>query len=169
MTDAAIHGRSRPRLLSPQSRVVPVAVVVGAILVLWYVRLQRRCRTAAHYRLFALPGGPPARPGLVRAENGRAIEVEVWELPVALFGGFVAGVPGPLGIGTLELEDGEEVTWGDGEAAVVSPLRRKCACLDGAPDVDFARSGPFHRFLQAQNCHPDLSHRRSREGFAPHS
>ena len=72
-------------------------------------RLQRRCRTAARYRLYALPGGPPARPGLVRAENGRAIEVEVWELPVALFGGFVAGVPGPLGIGTLELEDGEEV------------------------------------------------------------
>jgi allophanate hydrolase len=72
-------------------------------------RLQRRCRTAARYRLFALPGGPPARPGLVQAENGHAIEVEVWELPTAAFGGFVAGIPGPLGIGTLELEDGEQV------------------------------------------------------------
>jgi allophanate hydrolase len=72
-------------------------------------RLQRRCRTAAAYRLFALPGGPPARPGLLRQENGRAIEVEVWEVPVATFGGFVASIPRPLGIGALELEDGEWV------------------------------------------------------------
>jgi allophanate hydrolase len=72
-------------------------------------RLQRRCRTAASYRLFALPGGPPARPGLLRVENGHAIEVEVWELPVAAFGSFVTGVPAPLGIGTIELEDGEQV------------------------------------------------------------
>ena len=72
-------------------------------------RLYRRCRTAAAYRLFALPGGPPARPGLLRVENGRAIEVEVWEVPVATFGSFVAGIPGPLGIGSLELEDGEYV------------------------------------------------------------
>jgi allophanate hydrolase len=73
-------------------------------------RLYRRCRTAAAYRLFALPGGPPARPGLLRADNGRAIEVEVWEVPLAAFGSFVAGIPGPLGIGSLELEDGEYVS-----------------------------------------------------------
>ena len=66
-------------------------------------------RTAASYRLFALPGGPPARPGLLRVDNGRAIEVEVWDLPIAAFGGFVAGVSAPLGIGTVELEDGEQV------------------------------------------------------------
>jgi len=45
----------------------------------------------------------------------------------------------------------------DCEAAVISPLRRKRACLDGAPDVDSARSGPFHRLHQAQNCHRALS------------
>ena len=72
-------------------------------------RLHRSCRTAASYRLFALPGGPPARPGLLRAAAGRPIEVEVWELPVAAFGSFVAGIPAPLGIGTVELEDGEQV------------------------------------------------------------
>ena len=72
-------------------------------------RLQRRCRTATSYRLFALPGGPPARPGLLRVDNGHAIEVEVWDLPIAAFGGFVAGVSAPLGIGTVELEDGEQV------------------------------------------------------------
>ena len=41
------------------------------------------------------------------AEGGAAIEVEVWELPLAELGGFMAGVPAPLGIGTVELEDGE--------------------------------------------------------------
>ena len=40
---------------------------------------------------------------------GAAIEVEVWELPIAAFGSFVAGIPAPLGIGTVELEDGETV------------------------------------------------------------
>jgi allophanate hydrolase len=72
-------------------------------------RLVRACRTAPRYRLYALPGGPPARPGMLRAEPGRAIEVEVWEVPVAAFGSFVDGIPPPLGIGTVELEDGTEV------------------------------------------------------------
>jgi allophanate hydrolase len=72
-------------------------------------RLVRSCRTVAQYRLFALPGGPPQRPGLLRAETGRSIEVEVWEMPVAAFGSFVAGIPAPLTIGGVELEDGEQV------------------------------------------------------------
>jgi len=72
-------------------------------------RLVRCCRTAAQYRLFALLGGPPRRPGLLRAEIGRSIEVEVWELPVAAFGSFVVGIPAPLSIGSIALEDGEQV------------------------------------------------------------
>jgi allophanate hydrolase len=72
-------------------------------------RLLRACRSAPAYRLYALPGGPPFRPGMVRSADGRAIELEVWELPVSAFGSFVAGMPGPLGIGTVELEDGERV------------------------------------------------------------
>ncbi|MEJ0011768.1 MAG: allophanate hydrolase [Bauldia sp.] len=59
------------------------------------------------YRLYALPGGPPQRPGLVRvAGSGAAIETEVWSLPTAGFGEFVAGIPLPLGIGTVRLADG---------------------------------------------------------------
>jgi allophanate hydrolase len=70
-------------------------------------RLVRRTRTAPRYRLFVLPGGPPVRPGLVRDEAGGAgIEVEVWELPREAVGGFLEGIPAPLGIGTVELEDG---------------------------------------------------------------
>jgi allophanate hydrolase len=72
-------------------------------------RRVRVCRSAAAYRLYALPGGPPFRPGMVRAAGGAAIELEVWELPTAAFGSFVAAIPPPLGIGTIELEDGERV------------------------------------------------------------
>jgi allophanate hydrolase len=72
-------------------------------------RLVRACRTAPAYRLYALAGGPPARPGIVRDGNGAAIEVEVWELPTVHFGSFVAAIPPPLAIGTVELEDGERV------------------------------------------------------------
>ncbi|MCW5621900.1 MAG: allophanate hydrolase, partial [Burkholderiales bacterium] len=72
-------------------------------------RLIETTRTAPRYRFYALPGGPPWRPGLIRAEGGASIEVEVWELPAAEFGSFVAGIPAPLGIGTLELEDGSTV------------------------------------------------------------
>ena len=67
-------------------------------------------RTAPIYRFYALPGGPPLRPGMVQvAENGVAIDVEVWRMPVEQFGSFVAGIPAPLGIGKVRLEDGSQV------------------------------------------------------------
>jgi allophanate hydrolase len=67
-------------------------------------------RTAPVYQLYALPGGPPHRPGLVRvATGGASIELEVWSVPAALFGSFVSGIPAPLGIGKVELENGTQV------------------------------------------------------------
>jgi allophanate hydrolase len=68
----------------------------------------RAGETAPTYQLFALPGGPPKRPGLLRVadERGRAIAVEVWALPAIGFARFVSGIPAPLGIGTLQLADG---------------------------------------------------------------
>lgn len=72
-------------------------------------RLLHTRRTAATYRLFALEGTVPPKPGLARvAEGGAAIEIEVWALGERAFGSFVAEVPAPLGIGSLELDDG---TW----------------------------------------------------------
>jgi allophanate hydrolase len=69
--------------------------------------LVRATQTAPAYKFFALPGGPPERPGLIRVrEGGAAIGVEVWALPQETFGSFVAGIPAPLGIGKLELADG---------------------------------------------------------------
>ena len=64
--------------------------------------------TAAHYRLFALNNTNPPKPGLKFDKSGYAIEVEVWEVPRALFGDIVAEVPAPLGIGNVQLADG---TW----------------------------------------------------------
>ncbi|MGQ0591624.1 MAG: allophanate hydrolase-related protein [Gammaproteobacteria bacterium] len=66
-------------------------------------------RTAPHYRLYRLDAFAPPRPGLLRQEPGRAIEVEVWELPIAAFGTLVAAIPAPLAIGRVELEGGEKV------------------------------------------------------------
>jgi allophanate hydrolase len=72
--------------------------------------LLERTHTAATYRFYALPGGPPFRPGLVRvASGGAAIEVEVWSVPAEHFGTFVAGIPAPLGIGKVELANGTQV------------------------------------------------------------
>ena len=75
-------------------------------------RLIISTTTSPDYKLYALPGGPPHRPGLMRVDRnkqGAAIEVEVWELPVREFGSFVAGIPAPLGIGTITLADGAAV------------------------------------------------------------
>jgi len=74
-------------------------------------RLIKTCRTAPGYRLYALEGTVPAKPGLVRdlRFSGPGIEVEVWAVPEDLFGGFVAAVAAPLGIGSVILENGEVV------------------------------------------------------------
>ncbi|CAZ90272.1 Allophanate hydrolase [Thiomonas arsenitoxydans] len=71
-------------------------------------RLLRATRTAPHYKFYALPDGK--RPGLIRVVSGGAsIACEVWELPATAFGSFVAGIPAPLGIGSVQLEDGSSV------------------------------------------------------------
>ncbi len=72
-------------------------------------RLARKCRTAPQYRLYALTDFTPPRPGMLRADTGAPIEVEVWDVPVSVFGSFVDAIPAPLGIGTVTLEDGEQV------------------------------------------------------------
>jgi allophanate hydrolase len=69
-----------------------------------------RCRTAASYQLYALANTTPPKPGLVKAmTTGAPIEVELWDVPLDRFGSFVAEIPAPLGIGSLELEDGRVV------------------------------------------------------------
>lgn len=67
----------------------------------------REAETAPDYRLYALNGTVPPKPGLIRVEKGagEAIALELWALSSAAFGSLVASIPAPLGIGTLRLED----------------------------------------------------------------
>ncbi len=101
--------------------------------------LRRAVATAPEYRLYALPGGPPLRPGLVRVgpAEGRSIAAEVWALPFDGFGRFVASIPQPLGIGTLRLADG------------TTPKGFLCetAGLEGAEDI--TRHGGWRSFITA--------------------
>jgi allophanate hydrolase len=91
-------------------------------------RLLERTRTAPAYRLFALPATQPPKPGLVRVgtgEDGHAIEVEVYEMPLDQVGSFLALIPPPLGLGSLQLADGRWV-----HGFICEP-----AALAGATDI----------------------------------
>lgn len=74
-------------------------------------RLLKTCRTATDYRLYALTGTVPAKPGLMRDPGfrGPGIELEIWAMPEDRFGDFVAAISAPLGIGTVRIDDGDEV------------------------------------------------------------
>lgn len=102
-------------------------------------RLVGATRTAACYRLHALAGTTPPKPGLVRVErSGAAIAVEVWELTPGAFGSFVDEVPSPMAIGTVTLADGSAVN-----GFVCEPI-----ALEGA--IDITRHGgwrAYHDYL----------------------
>jgi len=102
-------------------------------------KLVRATRTAPNYKLFALPGTTPPKPGLIRvAADGVAIEVEVWAVPVAGYGHFVSNIPGPLGIGTITLEDG----------STVQSFLCEAIAVEGARDV--SSFGGWRTFLAAR-------------------
>ncbi|MCJ7997697.1 allophanate hydrolase [Rhizobium cremeum] len=86
---------------------------------------RRSTTTSGEYRLYALTGTVPAKPGLIRAEGGAPVAVEIWALPVAGFGDFIGRIPAPLGVGKLTLADGSEVTGFLCESAAVA----------GQPDI----------------------------------
>jgi allophanate hydrolase len=82
--------------------------------------------TAPTYRLYALPGTVPPKPGLLRVpRDGQEIAVEVWSLTAAAFGTFVSRIPSPLGIGTLQLEDGD----------AAKGFLVEAVAIDGADDI----------------------------------
>ena len=89
-------------------------------------RLLQTAKTAPDYRLFALSTTPP-KPGMLRVapSTGVAVDLELWALSAAAFGQFVAAIPPPLSIGTINLADGRSV-----KGFIV-----ESAALDGARDI----------------------------------
>lgn len=70
---------------------------------------RKRTRSAPGYRLIVLPG-PVPKPGMIRVnQGGGPVELELWDMPVDQVGSFLALIPPPLGLGTVELEDGTRV------------------------------------------------------------
>lgn len=77
----------------------PQLLALGA----WLIRTTR---TAPSYRLHALRTTPP-KPGLERvAEDGEAVETEIWELPPEGLGTLTAQLPHPMTLGRIDLADG---------------------------------------------------------------
>jgi allophanate hydrolase len=69
----------------------------------------REAKTAPFYKLVKLDT-VPAKPGLIRTnEQGASIGIELWEMPISEFGKFAIGIPAPLAMGKVLLEDGTEV------------------------------------------------------------
>ncbi len=101
-------------------------------------RLRVATTTAPQYRLFALPGTTPPKPGLLRVDSGgSAVAVEVWDMPLAAVGSFLALVPPPLCLGSVVLASG----------AVVHGFLCEPAALAGARDI--TASGGWRAYLQS--------------------
>lgn len=101
-------------------------------------RFVESTTTAGTYRLFALANTTPPKPGLVHSEIGASIQVELWDIPSEAFGSFVAGIPAPLGIGTVTLADGRDV-----KGFICEPR-----ALEGALDItEFGGWASYLNFL----------------------
>jgi allophanate hydrolase len=102
--------------------------------------LREATHTAPRYRLYALPDTTPPKPGIKRVgagETGHAIALEVWDVPLHAVGSFLALIPQPLGLGSVELADGRWVHGFICEGHV----------LQGARDV--SRFGGWRAFVAA--------------------
>lgn len=102
------------------------------------------------FRLFAFTDAQgKTKPGMIRPlskEGCSSIEMEIWEMPVENFGYFMTLVPPPLGIGSVELENGSYVKGFICEAWVME------AALQGDPYCkEITKYGGWLRFNSEKN------------------
>jgi allophanate hydrolase len=76
------------------------------------------------------------------SEGGARIELEVWVLPQAEVGSFLALIPAPLGLGSLLLEDG----------STVHGFLCEAHALQGAQDI--TGFGGWRAFMAWRNAQP---------------
>jgi len=118
-TEAKLHAAPAPSRKAAPHPSMPLLVVgahmeglpLNGQLTALGARFAGTVKTAPRYRFYDL-GGTPARPGLVRAGKGArggAISGEIYDVPLAAVGAFLAQIPPPLGIGSVELASGEWV------------------------------------------------------------
>jgi len=102
-------------------------------------RLIEATSTTPDYKLYALKGTVPPKPGMLRVDaGGAALAIEVWALPTKAFGAFVAAIPSPLSIGTVRLADGSGV----------KGFLVEAAAIEGARDI--TSFGGWRAFIAAQ-------------------
>ncbi|KAL3158259.1 hypothetical protein ABBQ38_010510 [Trebouxia sp. C0009 RCD-2024] len=74
---------------------------------------NRNCRSSPVYELYAIKDSATSvcKPGMIAVGcgKGKAIELDIWNLPVQRLGQFFMQIPPPLGLGTVFLEDGSTV------------------------------------------------------------
>jgi allophanate hydrolase len=104
--------------------------------------LIKATTTSSAYRLYALANTQPAKPGLIRVEDaGTPIEIEIWQMPMTEYGGFVAMIPRPLGIGQIETREGELI-----QGFLCEP-----SGLSGARDIsEFGGWRPYLAAIESQ-------------------
>ncbi|MDA0338682.1 MAG: allophanate hydrolase [Proteobacteria bacterium] len=132
--DMGATGHKAPAYSAPTPKAGPGEiefVVVGAhmsgMALAWQMkergaRFLRSAQTATCYRMHAL-SGDPERPAMVRLsddEQGASFACEVWAFPEHTLGGFLAGLPSPLSLGKVSLDDGNYYTGFLAEAALAS-------------------------------------------------
>lgn len=103
-------------------------------------QLLKTTQTAPKYRFFELAGGPILKPGLVKDDaKGGSIEVEVWAMPKHHLGSFLALIPSPLGLGKVELIEGDQVV-----GFICEPY-----VLEGATEI--THTGGWQNWVQQKN------------------
>lgn len=103
-------------------------------------QLLKTTQTASKYRFFELAGGPILKPGLVKDDSkGSSIEVEVWAMPKQHLGSFLALIPSPLGLGKVELFEGDQVV-----GFICEPYG-----LEGATEI--TDTGGWRNWMQQKN------------------
>ncbi|WP_416402928.1 allophanate hydrolase [Arthrobacter sp. LFS091] len=98
-------------------------------------------RTAPRYRMVALDTNPP-KPGMYRSTDGTALAGERWYVSEAGLGRFLAALPEPMLLGSIELDDG------------TTAVGFACDAVASAAGTDITDYGDWLEYLQeSANAH----------------